>query len=41
MNVTDYATKDYVGKQELFRMEKQTQTNPILPAIAGKIALSL
>jgi hypothetical protein len=29
MNVTDYATKDYVEKQELLRMEKQTQSNPI------------
>jgi hypothetical protein len=42
MNLSPYKTKDYDRNLSLLKMEKQSQTNPILPAyMAGEIALSL
>jgi hypothetical protein len=40
MNLTPCLRGDYDNKSELLPMQKQTQTKPILPAMAGKIALS-
>jgi hypothetical protein len=41
MKLSFYSAKDYDNKSDLFTMEKQSQTKPILSAyVAGKIALS-
>jgi len=37
MNLTNYMTKDYVNNLRLLKMEKQTQSNPILSASGGFI----
>jgi len=40
MFITAVSTRSYNEKCTLDTWSKRTQTNPILPAIAGKIALS-
>jgi hypothetical protein len=40
MLVTAISTMNYSEKMKLDTWSKRTQTKPILPAIAGKIALS-
>ena len=40
MFVTVVSTVTNNNKQRTTRFQKRTQTNPILPALAGKIALS-
>jgi hypothetical protein len=37
MNLTNYMTKDYVNNLRLLKMEKQSQTKPILSASGGFI----
>ena len=38
--ITLISTTSYSGKMKLDTWSKRTQTKPILPAVAGKIALS-
>jgi hypothetical protein len=40
MTLTHYITKNYENKPELLTMEKQSQTNPILSAVALAKAVS-
>jgi hypothetical protein len=40
MNLTNYIISSYSNNLRLLKMEKQSQTKPILPAVPGKIALS-
>jgi hypothetical protein len=38
MNISRYKADDYENKSDLLTMEKQTQSNPILSAIGGRIS---